>query len=293
MKNPMSGRYRLALIPLVAALVAACASAPQNNRSLDEARNLYQQAAGDVNVARSAPLELGRAQDALQQAESALKAGDAASVEHYAYLARQRASVALEAGKIAVADKAVAESRRQRESILMNARTNEAEASRKQAEANATQAEKARADAESARKLAEATKAKNSLLQEQLAELQAKQTERGMVLTLGDVLFDSGRAELKSGAMRTIDQLATFLRENPERTVTAEGYTDSVGSEAFNLGLSQRRANAVRSALTDRGIDSSRIIASGFGEANPVASNDTAEGRQRNRRIEVVISLPK
>ena len=111
-----------------------------------------------------------------------------------------------------------------------------------------------------------------------------------MVLTLGDVLFDSGRAELKSGAMRTIDQLVTFLKDNPERTVNVEGYTDSVGSDNFNLGLSQRRADAVRTALTSRGVEATRIAARGYGESSPVASNDTAEGRQRNRRIEIVIS---
>lgn len=106
--------------------------------------------------------------------------------------------------------------------------------------------------------------------------MQAQQTDRGMVLTLGDVLFDSGRAELKSGAMRTLDQLVTFLKDNPERTVNVEGYTD-----------------AVRTALTSRGIEGARIAARGYGESSPVASNDTAEGRQRNRRIEIVISNAK
>lgn len=110
------------------------------------------------------------------------------------------------------------------------------------------------------------------------------------MLTLGDVLFDSGQAELKAGAFSTIDRLATFMRENPERTLVVEGYTDSVGSDAYNLSLSQRRADAVRAALLARGIDGSRITKSGMGKANPVAGNDTAAGRQRNRRVEIVIS---
>ncbi len=311
----MQGPYRLALLPLAAAVLAACASAPTRNPALEEARNLYQQAAADALVVRSAPLELGRAQAALQQADSALKAGeDIAAVEHYAYLARQRTAVAMQAGKIAAAEQAVSESRLQRDRILIDARTQEAVASRAKAQAEMLQAQRAKMDAEQARSqadqakaqaetarkvaaeqlaAAEAARAKAGELQRQLSELQAKQTERGMVLTLGDVLFDSGRAELKPGAMRTLDQLATFLRDNPERTVTAEGYTDSVGGDTFNLGLSQRRADAVRAALTSRGIDASRITARGFGEANPVANNDTAAGRQRNRRIEVVISNAK
>ncbi|MEP7208527.1 MAG: OmpA family protein [Casimicrobiaceae bacterium] len=110
-----------------------------------------------------------------------------------------------------------------------------------------------------------------------------------MVLTLGDVLFDTGRAELKPGADRTIDQLATFLRENADRTVEIEGYTDSTGADALNQVLSERRAIAVKNALADRGIAATRVSARGFGETNPVASNDSAAGRQQNRRVEVVI----
>jgi outer membrane protein OmpA-like peptidoglycan-associated protein len=104
------------------------------------------------------------------------------------------------------------------------------------------------------------------------------------------VLFDSGRAELKAGAFRTVDRLATFMRDHPERSLEVEGYTDSVGSDALNMTLSQRRADAVRAALLERGVEGSRITTSGLGKASPVASNDTAEGRQRNRRVEIVIS---
>ncbi len=301
MNNFTVGRFRLALIPVAAAILAACASAPANNRALDEARASYQQAAGDATVVRSAPLELRRAQAALQQAEAALIAGDdLTAVDHYAYLARQRTAVAVQAGEIAKSEQAVTDSRAQRDRILIDARTRDADASRAQAQAKGAEAERAQQEAEAARKLAEqrlaaatAATASNAKLKAQLAELQAQQTERGMVLTLGDVLFDSGRAELKSGAMRTIDQLVTFLKDNPERTVNVEGYTDSVGSDNFNLGLSQRRAEAVRMALTSRGVDVTRIAARGYGESSPVASNDTAEGRQRNRRIEIVISNAK
>jgi outer membrane protein OmpA-like peptidoglycan-associated protein len=137
---------------------------------------------------------------------------------------------------------------------------------------------------------AEAARARAAKLQQELTDLQAKQTDRGMVLTLGDVLFDTGRAELKAGAFSTLDRLATFLRQNPERTVAIEGHTDSVGSDSFNQSLSERRAQAVRVALTSRGIDSGRVTAAGMGETKPVANNATAEGRQRNRRVEVVIS---
>lgn len=299
------GRLRLALAPAAAVLLAACVSVPVTNPGLDEARALYGRAAGDADVARSAPLELRSAQQALTRAEAALKSGeDMATVEHYAYLARQRSATALQAGEIAMAEQAVAASGSERDRILMQARSREADKALSQAEQERAASERARmqaqassADAEAARKAAAAqlaaaqsAEAKADRLQSQLSALEAKQTERGMVLTLGDVLFDTGQAELKPGAFSTIDRLASFMRENPERTLAVEGYTDSVGGEAYNLSLSQRRADAVRAALLARGVDGARITTSGLGKASPVASNDTASGRQRNRRVEIVIS---
>ena len=152
------------------------------------------------------------------------------------------------------------------------------------------QAAKARKDAEVQLAAAEAAKARVAKLQEEMAALQAKKTDRGMVLTLGDVLFDTGRAELKAGAFDTLDRLASFMRDNPERKLTIEGHTDSVGSDDYNIGLSKRRADAVRAALVTRSVDGGRIVTEGLGKARPVAGNDTAEGRQRNRRVEIVIS---
>lgn len=312
------GRLVLAAA-VAAALLGACASAPSRNSALDEARAGYQRAAADTQVVRTAPVELRRAQQALQQAEEALRAGrDASTIEHYAYLARQRTEVAVHAAKTAHAEQAVAEASQRRDGILIDSRTREAdqqralaekarlaaEAQRNQAEAARKQAEAAHGQAEAARKLAEerlataqaaqaktaAANARAKTLQEQVNELKAKQTPRGMVLTLGDVLFDTGRSELNPGAARALDQLATFLREHPARTVEIEGYTDSVGSDQTNQTLSERRANAVKNALMDRGIVSNRISARGFGPASPVASNNNAAGRQQNRRVEIVIS---
>ncbi len=291
-------RLTLALVPIFVAVLAGCASAPTSNAALDEARAVYNRASGDPDTARSAPLELRSAQTALQQAETELKAGkDISAVEHYAYMARQKSAIALQAGDIARAEKAVGSASAQRDQIVMGARVLDAEKSaadaqkaREQAEKDRQMAEQSRKQAEQQLALTEAAKAKVSKLQKELADLQAKQTDRGMVLTLGDVLFDTGRAELKVGAFSTIDRLASFMRENPERTLAIEGYTDSVGSDTFNLNLSQRRAESVREALVGRGIDGARISTKGMGKANPVAGNDSAAGRQRNRRVEIVIS---
>ena len=145
------------------------------------------------------------------------------------------------------------------------------------------QAEVARQDALSAR-------AELEDMQKQFSELQAKQTERGMVLTLSDVLFDTGQATLKPGADLALDRVAEFLRENAGTRVIVEGHTDSRGSEEYNLRLSERRAQSVADALRMRGIEPGRFQVVGRGEGYPVANNATAEGRQQNRRVEIVFS---
>jgi outer membrane protein OmpA-like peptidoglycan-associated protein len=137
---------------------------------------------------------------------------------------------------------------------------------------------------------AAAAEERNRELQRELEDLQAKETDRGLVLTLGDVLFDSGQATLKAGAATTVDRLAQFMRDYPERSVRIEGHTDAAGSDDANQGLSERRAQAVREALTERGLEATRIGAVGYGEARPIADNETAAGRQQNRRVEIVVS---
>jgi outer membrane protein OmpA-like peptidoglycan-associated protein len=105
-------------------------------------------------------------------------------------------------------------------------------------------------------------------------------------------LFDTGKSSLKAGATSNLNKLVAFLNEYSDRTVLIEGYTDSVGGEGYNQGLSERRADSVKSYLAAQGIGSIRLSASGKGESDPVASNDSAAGRQQNRRVEVIISNP-
>ena len=175
-------------------------------------------------------------------------------------------------------------------------KTAELQKTQKEAELRTAELEKTRKEAEmrtaeaiEARKRAEAAAAQAKGLEQELAELKAKKTDRGFVLTLGDVLFATGKADLMPGAQRTIDQLAAFLNKYPTRKVVAEGHTDSVGSDAYNLKLSQQRAESVLSSILARGISADRVTAKGQGELYPVASNENAAGRQQNRRVEIII----
>jgi outer membrane protein OmpA-like peptidoglycan-associated protein len=127
-------------------------------------------------------------------------------------------------------------------------------------------------------------------LSERVAELEARKTNRGLVITLSDILFDSGKATLKVGADRALVELTSFLNEYEDRNLLIEGFTDNVGTTEYNQDLSVRRANAVRRALVLKGVADTRIRTDGLGERYPVATNDTGAGRQQNRRVEIVIS---
>ncbi|MDH5577504.1 MAG: OmpA family protein [Betaproteobacteria bacterium] len=300
-----------ALALIAVAALAACATAPAQNALLDEARAGYERAVNNAYAARGGTVELQSARIALQRAQASLEAGDdTVVVEHYAYLAKRRIETALEAGKVVAGEEAVAAAALERQRIMMEVRTREAEEMQKRALASAAEADAARKrameqqeQAAAARKQAEeqlaraqaATAAARAAdeqakrLAAQLEEMKAKKTERGMVLTLGDVLFDTGRSDLKPGALRTLEQLTAFLTENPERSAIIEGHTDSVGAEAFNQRLSEQRAQAVQNALIERGIAPARLSAMGFGPSKPVVGNDTAAGRQQNRRVEIVL----
>ncbi len=158
------------------------------------------------------------------------------------------------------------------------------------AEQAKAQADAARAQAEAATSTANAVTARNAALEQQLADLNAKQTDRGIIITFSDVLFNVDRAELSADGMRVAQKLADILAQDPKGVVMVEGFTDSTGSPSHNLELSQRRAESVRNALMGMGVTSDRIATRGYGAAYPVASNDNAGNRQLNRRVEIVLS---
>jgi outer membrane protein OmpA-like peptidoglycan-associated protein len=268
---------KLILAGAVAAAIAACASAPQRSEQVEQARAQIQTLSQDPLAQQAAGKDLEAARKALQDAEDALRQKKPPGVvDHYAYLARRHA----EAGEARVSEahsrQEVARAQDDRNKILMESRTREAQ--------------NAQAQAESARSQAAATQAQLANAQQQLADLQARQTDRGVVVTLGDVLFDTGQATLKPGADLALNRLATYLSSNPHTKVLIEGHTDSRGSDQYNEALSERRAHAVAVALESRGIPADQVQTIGRGKGYPVASNDTPEGRQQNRRVEIVFS---
>ncbi len=272
----------LPLSLITIATLAACSSVP--NTSLEEARGGYAAAQSDPQVVKLAAGELNQAGDALKKANDAWsKSEDAALVDQLAYLAKQRVAIAQETAKQIAAEMAAASASAERDKIRLEARTAEADAAQRNAAASQRQSEASQRQAQDA-------EARSRQLEAQLKELDAKKTARGLVITLGDVLFDTNKTQLKSGGMRGVQRLADILKQYPKRNVLIEGFTDSTGSSSHNQELSDRRADAVRTALLDTGISADRIATRGYGVTFPVASNATAEGRQLNRRVEIVVS---
>ena len=169
----------------------------------------------------------------------------------------------------------------------------DAELAKNAANAANDEASIAKGETNAALDAADAAMRKNESLMMQLADLQAKSTARGVQLTLGDVLFSTGKADLKAGSAAKLDQLVKALASAPDRRILIEGFTDNVGSDASNMTLSQNRANTVSKYLSSHGIPAARISAVGKGEALPVAGNENVGGRQLNRRVEVTIENPK
>ena len=269
--NPRGAKRSKTLIAtsVAAVLLAACAAAPVKPDGAADARSKLTQLQSDPSLAGRAPLAVKEADTAVQVAEQ--PQADQELGAYRVYMADRKVEIARAQAETSLAEDQRTALSANRETSRLDARTREADAAHVAA-------------ANSEQQAAE--------LQRQIDALQAKPTDRGLIVTLGDVLFDTGKASLKAGATSNLNKLVAFLNEYSDRTVLIEGYTDSVGTEDFNQGLSERRADSVKSYLAGQGIGSIRLSASGKGESDPVASNDSAAGRQQNRRVEVIISNP-
>ncbi|WP_068858672.1 OmpA family protein [Perlucidibaca aquatica] len=242
----------------------------------------------DSQLASRAPVAIEEAEAAVVAAEQPRK--DKELSQHLVILAERKVSTAIALAQARLAEDQRGQLKSQGETARLDARTQEANVARSDSNAARLDAQNARAHAELSRRDSAAARSESAVLQQEIDALNAKATERGLVVTLGDVLFQTGKSSLKGGSTTNLSKLAIFLNTYKDRTVIIEGHTDSVGSDAANQGLSQRRANAVQAYLARKGIDGGRLTATGLGESSPVAGNDTATGRQQNRRVEVIIS---
>lgn len=293
------------VILMTAMLLSACSTTPKTTSLLDQTRMDYQAAQNNSNVQTLAPLEMRQADVAMNDANKAAKDNESSEkIDRLAYIAKQKIGVAQELAKQKQAEAAVADAAKARDQIRLEQRTNEADKAKMQADQAKAQADQARlaaqiaqGEASEAQRRAQEEQAKalemqnrNAALEAQLADLQAKTTVRGIVITLGDVLFGVDQAKLNPDGMRTVQKLATVLQSNMQRTVLIEGHTDNTGSQAHNQDLSERRAAAVRSALVLMGVSRDRVEIKGYGEAFPIAENNNAQNRQLNRRVEIILS---
>jgi outer membrane protein OmpA-like peptidoglycan-associated protein len=253
----------------IIAVLGACASTPKTVDELETARAIVPQVAASPRAGVAAE-NVSAASQSLERANKlAASNGKLEDIRYESVVATRNAQIANEKILTAQAKDELAKGEQDRQAVVLEARNHEADRARLQASAE---------------------KEKSASLEQELKDLKAKKTDRGMVVTLGDVLFDTGKSTLKPGAYSTIDRLAAMLKEAPDRKVQVEGHTDSVGSDELNQTLSQQRADSVAAALMQRGVASDQISARGKGEGFPVASNDNAAGRQQNRRVEMIFT---
>lgn len=267
--------YKTFIYVILILSISGCSQKPIDFPILKSAEADYNNLKKDDRVVFSAPMALFEA-GKIYQMTKAVKTKDEAN--HLAYMLKNQIKVAKEIAATKELEEKIVSLKESRVQALLQDKDNQILKIKKEAE-------KARLEAQASRLDAQVSKEKFLALQ----ELNAKQTNRGLVLTLEDVLFETGRSNLLSGSMRVIEKLSDFLSHNPKRLVLIEGHTDNVGSRISNLDLSLRRSGSVAEALSSKGIAADRLFVKGYADAFPVASNDDLAGQQRNRRVVIVI----
>ncbi|MGA9333098.1 MAG: OmpA family protein [Rudaea sp.] len=282
---------RIALLAVLLGLTGACATVPPAPPpAVVRLENSLDRLHGDSRIAPNAAQELADADAAVQFLAANARHMDSRFYEHRVYIAERLIDTAEAAGLARYAEARGKTLGAERDRLVVETRNRQLRDAHA-ATANAlAAADVERRNAEMAQADAQAVRSENASLRADLADLQARQTQQGYVVTLGDVLFEVDRAELKPGATRVLDKLARALMDDPNSTVEIDGHTDSTGSREYNIDLSLRRASSVKDYLVAHGIEAARISVQGLGPDYPVASNDTAAGRQQNRRVEVTVN---
>jgi outer membrane protein OmpA-like peptidoglycan-associated protein len=255
------------------------------NALRNELQTARQQGTANAQLLSERQAELQRREEEFQRLRREREADIAARAD---LERQQQAAIADAQSRRQQAEAQAQELRVQIEQAQQQAQQTQAELARAREQAQATQAELDRAKAALAERDVEARRLR---MQQELARLATTRSDqRGFIVTLPGIFFDTGKAELKTGARNTLTRIAEQLRSDDTIRVSIEGHTDNVGSEAMNQELSERRANAVRDVLVASGISADRITTAGRGESQPVVTNNTASGRQQNRRVELIIT---
>jgi len=319
-------KIRYLYLATLSVVIVGCNTMPANNGALDLASDHFRSAQLDSQITTWAPEELKRAGESLHVAERSWEQGDKVEkVDHLAYMAEQRVVIARETALSKAAQAVTAGAAAERDKMRLEMRTIEADTAQQQLavaqqnnllkaaeldsaknkaeqdklalavrsnEVDLAQWQLAQAQQDDANKALELERNSAMLydLESQLKELNARQTPRGIVVTLGDVLFDTGKSSMLAGGEHNLAKLAEFFTRNPLRRAMIEGYTDNVGSAASNYELAERRANTVMTTLVKMGVPSDRLQIHAYGEESPVANNETSAGRQMNRRVEIVFA---
>lgn len=294
-------KTKLFVVATLAAAIAACSSTPEQNLALNQAKKQFDSAQGDAQVRSLAADELESAEKSLRAAEAAWE-GDKPdpTVDHLAYMTSKRVLIAQETASSMTYQAVTENASEERDRLLLQVRTDQAdqaesrlaESREKSRQDNKRSSEALGAARQEAELAAQLQAARIDELQGELEALDAKKSARGMVVTLGDMLFETGKSDILPSAMPNVSKLAVFLVKYPDQRASVEGHTDSTGTAMGNQQLSQQRASAVKTALVDMGVSSNNLSTRAHGSDNPVADNATVSGRKANRRVEIVFAQP-
>ena len=311
---------RLTTFVLAMAVAGSAMAAPKSDPTVERLRNELRALESDPGLRALAEVDRLRA----QQAVDALAAAGRREREALAYIAERRVDIARSAAEVQFQQRQIEQLEREHDRIVLQATQRDAELARleseklrlqnlarqeetlraQQNEASAlAMSELSSAEAEQARRLAAAQSEVATLARQeadlafaaadslrlQLQSMTARSDARGQVMTLSGEAFASGQSQLRSEARTNLQRVVEFVNTHPGQNVLIEGHTDSQGSANLNQVLSQKRAEAVRDALIQDGIEASRLTALGVGKDRPVADNGSADGRARNRRVEIVV----
>ena len=266
----MSLNTVLRRLPIAIMLGVLCSCAPRMHPSIERADTELGAARANTAIAANAAVQLDEASALLDRAKNDWrKHHDEVEAEHVVYLTERKIQSAQAAALQKEAEIRTAALHGTRDDLRLQSQT--------------------RATLSAERKVV-LLESEVLGLRRAITDFQTRETERGFEVTLGDVLFETDRSELKSGAARKLLPLITFLKDHPDREALVEVHTDNVGSSSYNKDLSERRAEAVRALFLAEGISASRVVAKGYGEQYPVASNADSSGRLQNRRVQIVIT---